>query len=109
MFCCQQQQKQQKATVIVPMVTVYVGNQTCASVQQLKPFACPLCRLLIPVYKWAALYLVRTPASATTPKPDPSCQLWVLRVSDVILYNVASQPVYAHDKDQPHMSIPLAP
>ena len=86
-----------------PLITAYVGMHACASVsvQQLKPFACHLLRLLLPACKWAAPYLVRTPFPATTPKPDPSCQLWILRVSDVILYNVTSQPVYAHDKDQP--------
>ena len=76
-----------------PLIFTYVGSRACAPVQQLTPVACQLCRLLLPAGKWAAPYLVRTPFSTAAPQPDPSCQLWVLRVSDVILYNVASQPV----------------
>ncbi len=79
-----------------PLITACLGMHACAAVQQIKPFACHLFRLFLPACKSAAPYLVRTPFSATSPKPDPSCQLWVLRVSDVILCNVASQPVYAH-------------
>jgi len=79
-----------------PLITACLGMHACAFVQQTKPFACHLFRLFLPACKLAAPHLVRTPFSATSPKPDPSCQLWVLRVSDVILYNVASQPVYAH-------------